>query len=147
MKLLLDENMPVSYAEHLKKKGNDVTHIKKTNESMKDSEIYKKAIKEKRFIITKDSDYDVYSDMKNYGIIKISGFVEDELLKMIYLLGLYKIDRDKYPGIVYIMRNSYFYKVIPKFSKKGKKKRPQKLKDDYFKEFTILSRLNKEAYI
>ena len=146
MKLLLDENIPVSYAERLKKKGNDVTHIKKTNESMKDSEIYKKAIKEKRFIITKDSDYHVYGDMKNYGIIKISGFVEEELLKMIYLLGLYKIDRDKYPGIIYIMRNSYFYKVIPKFSKKGKKKRPQKLKDDYFKEFTILSRLNKEVY-
>ena len=128
MKLLLDENIPINYGEELKKRGNDIKHIKKTNESIKDSEIYKIALKEKRFIVTRDSDFNVYIDMKNYGILKISGFVDKELTKIINILSNYKNDVKKNPGITYIMYNNYYYQIIPKFSKKGIRKRPHKLK-------------------
>lgn len=74
MKFLLDENVPNFYKDRLVETGyTDVIRINDFGKGLKDSEVFNIAVKEKRTIVTIDTDFFAYKKEKHYGIISISG--------------------------------------------------------------------------
>lgn len=59
MKFIIDANLPFRLAKSLKEKGYDIIHTDDLpdKERIKDNEIKKIAVNQKRIIITKDSDF------------------------------------------------------------------------------------------
>lgn len=95
MKLLLDENVPVSYIKELKKMGHDVEHINQYCKDFGDNEVLYYALKKKRMIITFDSDFCNFRKKEHYGIIKIDGKNNNPLQTLIKLLKIIKEDEIK----------------------------------------------------
>jgi predicted nuclease of predicted toxin-antitoxin system len=59
MKLLANENIPLSSSQYLAEKGYDIVHIGIIDPSITDEEVMKLAIEQKRVIITFDRDYSI----------------------------------------------------------------------------------------
>ncbi len=57
MKLLADENFPPSLASYLQRKKHNVKRIQRSLRGVSDSAVRKKALSEKRIIISFDKDY------------------------------------------------------------------------------------------
>lgn len=66
MKFLADENFPLSSYQFLKDKGWNIEHIGLTNSSISDYDVMQLSIKQKRIIITFDSDYGELVFKKGY---------------------------------------------------------------------------------
>lgn len=87
MKFLLDENVPNCYKEELKRYGfKDIKRINDFGKGLPDSEVFKIAVKEKRTIITIDTDFHDYKQLSHYGIISISGKLIDKIGIMVKAL-------------------------------------------------------------
>lgn len=85
MKLLLDENFPCGLIKDLKK-GNDVEHVLKKCKGKTDQEILAYALKNKRTILTLDSDFCGFKKREHYGIIKLSGKIKNPDIVLLELL-------------------------------------------------------------
>lgn len=99
-KLLLDENIPFSVMNQLKRAGHDTEHINRKCKGKSDKEVLEYAVKTKRIILTLDCDFYGFKKIKHYGIIKISGKLEEpekaimEVLKIFRDTGLEDIYTD-----------------------------------------------------
>ncbi len=73
MKLLLDENLPLSFVEELMKLGFSVEHVRKIGlRGKSDQEIARYALQQKAVIITKDVEFGsfvLYPKGSHYGVI------------------------------------------------------------------------------
>lgn len=86
MRVLLDENVPNGISFVLKKAGHDVEHINRNCKGMKDAEVLEFAFKNRRIIITFDSDFCKFKKKNHYGIIKVNGKLakpEEPLLELL----------------------------------------------------------------
>ena len=73
MKVLVDENIPLTSVRRLRQMGHDVLDIRgTTNEGISDEVLFKKACDEKRLLITTDRDFASFRDGKHYGILIIA---------------------------------------------------------------------------
>lgn len=93
MKFLLDENVPNMYKEKLLK--NELKDIKRINDfgkGISDIEVFETAIKENRTIITIDTDFHAFKKESHFGIISLSGKLNNPIEKMIQALKQIKKD-------------------------------------------------------
>lgn len=100
MKLLLDENVPVSFKKILARVGFDVEHVLYVKEckSKTDIEILEYARKKELTIVTFDLDFCHLKINEHCGIIKIDSRIKNKEEALIELINLYKNDdlKDKY---------------------------------------------------
>lgn len=118
MNFLLDENITSSVKDFLKKHQFNTKVITSKLKGISDKEVFELAFKEKRCIITKDSDFEEFMKVDHYGIIRISGIFinfENILLKV---LKKYNAE-DLMNTYLFIRKDSYDH-VTKKYSKKGK---------------------------
>lgn len=67
--ILLDENIPFAFIDFFEKRNCSVEHIKKIGKSgIKNGEVYKYAEKGKRWIVTRDADFQNYFKYHKYEI-------------------------------------------------------------------------------
>lgn len=116
MKLLLDENIPISLKKLLKESGYDVEHINDNKKGMKDKEVFKYAVDNKQCIITYDIDYKELRKQPHYGIIKIEQIAEHHQQILLKIIEKYK-NEDLKDIYIYIGK-SKVYKEIKKYTKK-----------------------------
>lgn len=119
MKLLLDENVPIDIIGDLKRAGHDVEHAKKNCRQMPDSEVLEYAFKNKRLIISFDSDFCNLKKREHYGIIKVNGKIKEPANAIVELLKREK-NKDK-KNIYYQIDLKKVSKVEKVYSKKHKK--------------------------
>ncbi len=99
MKFLLDENIPNSYKKELEKSGyKDIKRINDFNKGITDKEVFNYALKERRTIITNDTDFYEWKKDKHYGIISLSGKLENPIQSMIQAIKQIKND-DRFKNV------------------------------------------------
>ena len=87
MKILLDENVPNGYKDELIKNGiNDIRRINDFGKGLPDKEVFNIAVQEERTIITIDTDFHSFKKDNHYGIISLSGRLNDPIGKTIKAL-------------------------------------------------------------
>lgn len=118
MKFLLDEHIPVSVKDFLKKHHYNAKIITSKLKGLSDKEVFDLAFKEKRCIITKDSDFEEFMKYEHYGIIRISGIFCDFENTLLKIISKYKIE-DLIDVYLFIRKDSYDY-ITKKYSNKGK---------------------------
>ncbi len=73
MRILVDENIPLTTVEKLRSLGHDVVDIRGTDEEgLSDELIWNKAVSDNRLFITTDKGFVNYRDKKHYGILIIT---------------------------------------------------------------------------
>jgi predicted nuclease of predicted toxin-antitoxin system len=73
MDILVDENIPLTSVQELRRMGHDVLDIRGTAEQgISDELLWNKACQEKRLLITTDRGFAHYRDRKHYGILIVS---------------------------------------------------------------------------
>lgn len=72
MKLLADENFPPSLISYLQKKWHDIKRIQRSARGISDINVYEKAVKENRIIITFDKDF--LTKSKDYALSSVMIF-------------------------------------------------------------------------
>lgn len=93
MKFLLDENIPNSYKIELEKFGyKDIKRINDFKKGITDKEVFDYAQKEKRIIITIDTDFYEWKKEKHFGIISLSGKLKTPVETMIQAIKQIKKD-------------------------------------------------------
>ena len=93
MKFLLDENIPNSYKIKLEKFGyKDIKRIDDFKKGITDKEVFDYAQKEKRIIITIDTDFYEWKKEKHFGIISLSGKLKTPVETMIQAIKQIKKD-------------------------------------------------------
>lgn len=118
MKILLDENVPQDIIKVLKKAGHDVEHINYKCKGMKDADVLEYAYKNKRTIISIDSDFCQFKIREHYGIIKVSGKLSEFDKPLLQLLQLIKGTSVK--NVYYQINENGAFKEIKKYGKKRK---------------------------
>ena len=118
MKVLLDENVPQGIIKVLKKAGHDVEHINYKCKGMKDEDVLEYAYKNKRTIISIDSDFCQFKIREHYGIIKVSGKLPELDKPLLQLLQLIKGTSTK--NVYYQINENGAFKEIKKYGKKRK---------------------------
>jgi len=72
MKILVDENIPLTTVQALRDQGHDVLDIRGTkNEGIKNSSLWKLTQNEHRLFITTDKGFTEYRDTEHFGILII----------------------------------------------------------------------------
>ena len=93
MKFLLDKNIPNSYKIELEKFGyKDIKRINDFKKGITDKEVFDYAQKEKRIIITIDTDFYEWKKEKHFGIISLSGKLKTPVETMIQAIKQIKKD-------------------------------------------------------
>ena len=126
MSFLLDENVPAKFQELLKNNGYKVEHINSKHKGMIDKEVLAYAYKNKQIIISQDFDFCQLRQREHWGIIKISGKIEnplDILLKLLKHLNGQPL-KDVY---VQVDKNKIFKEIKVYSKKKHKFKHYQKI--------------------
>lgn len=118
MKLLLDENVPVDIISNLKRAGHDVEHVNKKCKGLSDNEVLEYAKKNKRTIISFDSDFCNLRKREHYGIIKVDGKIKNPVTLIIELLKQFK-DKD-IKNIYFQINEKSVFKEEKKYGKKHK---------------------------
>lgn len=73
MRVLVDENIPLTTVEQLRRLGHDVADIRGTpEEGMSDEFLWSKAQQENRLLITTDRGFALYRDKDHCGILIVS---------------------------------------------------------------------------
>ena len=73
MKVLVDENIPLTSVRELRQMGHDVLDIRgTTDEGISDEVLFERACKEGRLLITTDRDFASFRDREHYGILIIA---------------------------------------------------------------------------
>lgn len=119
MKLLLDENIPVSIKKTLLANGYNVEHANQNLKGKKDREVFEYAVKNKQCIITYDIDFKEMKKEPHYGIIKIDQITDNYQQKLLKIL-----EECKQEGLqdVYIyLGRTKLYKEVKKYTKKKHK--------------------------
>lgn len=86
MKLLLDEDVPNEFIKDLKRVGHDVEHINNKCKGMTDIQVMNYAYQHKRTIISLDADFCNLKKREHYGIIKLSGKINNTIEVLLELL-------------------------------------------------------------
>lgn len=80
MKFLLDENVPNSYKEKMKRLGyENIKRINDFGKGLSDIEVFQIAQSEERTIITIDTDFNEWKKENHYGIISLSGKLKEPI--------------------------------------------------------------------
>lgn len=83
MKFLLDENVPNSYKNQMKKLGyTDIKRINDFGKGMKDKEVFELSVNEERTIVSRDTDFFEWKKEKHFGIVSLSGKLENPIETM-----------------------------------------------------------------
>lgn len=78
LKILLDENVPVSIKEGLRRKGyDDVITIGESYSGISDDEVIELATKEGRLLITQDNDFKKLKSKNRFGVLQFSSNIDD----------------------------------------------------------------------
>ena len=120
MKLLLDENVPIDIIGDLKRAGHDVEHAIRNCKQMPDDQILEYALKNKRTIISFDSDFCKLRKREHYGIIKVNGKIENPVTAIIELLNIIKSKHREIKNLYFQINTNTAYKEEKKFGKKHK---------------------------
>jgi predicted nuclease of predicted toxin-antitoxin system len=73
MRVLVDENIPLTSVQELRRSGHDVLDIRgTTDEGISDELLLKRACEEGRLLITTDRDFASFRDREHYGILIIA---------------------------------------------------------------------------
>ncbi len=99
MKLLLDENVPISLVNTLKRAGNDVEHVGQKCRGFTDVQVLEYAFNNKRTIISFDSDFCTFKKREHYGIIKVNGKLTNPGDAILELIG--KINKKEVENMYY----------------------------------------------
>ena len=118
MKLLLDENVPLNIKDDLKRAGHDVEHANRKCKGMSDSEILEYALRNKRIIVSFDSDFCNLRKRENHGIIKVNGKIKEPVIPLIELLK--KIKNQDVKDIYYQIDINSVFEEKKKFGKRNK---------------------------
>ena len=120
MKFLLDENVPNFYKNELEKYGyTDIKRINDFGKGLPDNKVFEIAVKEKRILITIDTDFHAFKKELHYGIISLSG----KLINPIYAVAttLKQLERDTTLS-EYIFKNA-FVRITGQYFEIGYKKK------------------------
>ena len=84
--ILLDENIPFDFIVFFEKAGYNVEHLKKIGKTgIKNGEVYNYAENDKRWIVTRDADFQSYFKFRKYNIGGIL-LIKTTLTNKAYLL-------------------------------------------------------------
>lgn len=107
MKILVDENIPLTTVRDLRLKGFDVLDIRGTAEQgITDEVLWKKAQREKRLFITTDKGFSIHRDEKHHGIL-IVRLKQPTRLKIHQrvMQALTKYSQEQWHGLMVVMRD------------------------------------------
>lgn len=83
MRFLLDENVPNSYKNQMKKLGyENIKRINDFGKGMKDKEVFELSVKEHRTIISIDTDFFEWKKEPHFGIVSLSGKLKNPIETM-----------------------------------------------------------------
>lgn len=122
MKFLLDENVPNMYKKELEKYGyRDIKRINDFGKGLPDEEVFNVAVREKRTIITIDTDFHNFKKQSHCGIISISGKLVKPIDLIVSTLQQMKKDMtiNKYIFDDTFIRITWQYFIVG-YKKKGK---------------------------
>lgn len=119
MKFLLDENIPTTIKKILSNNGYDVEHTNQKLKGKTDREVFDYAVKNKRCIITYDSDFNDFKEKKHYGIIKIEQISTNHQQKLLNVIK--EEEKSRIEDIYIYIGRAKIYKEIKKYAKKSKK--------------------------
>jgi predicted nuclease of predicted toxin-antitoxin system len=109
MKILVDENIPATTVNKLRKQGNDVLDIRGTeDQGMCDLDLLKKAIEQKRLFITTDKGFAEHRDKQHYGIliIRLKQPSRNKIDQRIFQ-AMRRYQASQWPGLMVVMRDAF----------------------------------------
>jgi len=107
MKVLVDENIPLTSVQELHRMGHDVLDIRGTpDEGMSDELLLKRACKEGRLLITTDRDFATFRDRKHFGILIITlRRPNRQKLNKRVVEAMKQFSAGQWPGLLVVMRD------------------------------------------
>ena len=109
MRILVDENIPVTTVTELREQGNDVLDIRGTIEQgMADQELWQKAVQEQRLLITTDKGFAEHREERHYGLLIIRLKQPSRIkIHQRVLQALRRYAANQWPGLMVVMRDSF----------------------------------------
>jgi predicted nuclease of predicted toxin-antitoxin system len=109
MKILVDENIPATTVTELREQGYDTLDVRGTNEQgMSDKELWQKAVRQKRLLITTDKGFSEHRDEQHYGILIIRLKQPSRIkIHQRILQALKRFTTDQWPGLMVVMRDTF----------------------------------------
>jgi predicted nuclease of predicted toxin-antitoxin system len=107
MKVLVDENIPLTSVQELRQMGHDVLDIRGTPvEGMSDELLLKRACEEGRLLITTDRDFASFRDMEHFGILIITLRKPNrQKINKRVIEAMEQFSKDQWPGLLVVMRD------------------------------------------
>jgi len=107
MKVLVDENIPLTSVQRLRQVGHDVLDIRgTTDEGMSDELLLKRAYEEGRLLITTDRDFASFRDREHYGILIIALRKPNrQKINKHVIEAMEQFPEDQWPGLLVVMRD------------------------------------------
>jgi predicted nuclease of predicted toxin-antitoxin system len=107
MKVLVDENIPLTSVQELRRMGHDILDIRGTpDEGMSDELLLKRAYEEGRLLITTDRDFASFRDREHYGILIITLRKPNrQKINKRVTEAMEQISEDRWPGLLVVMRD------------------------------------------
>lgn len=107
MKILVDENIPLTGVRELRRMGHDVLDIRGTpDEGMSDELLLKRACKEVRLLITTDRDFASFRDREHYGILIIALRKPNrQKINKRVIEAMEQFSEDQWPRLLVVMRD------------------------------------------
>ena len=109
MKILVDENIPATTVAGLRKQGHDVSDIRGTSDQgMTDADLWQKAMREKRLLITTDKGFAEHRDERHYGllIIRLKQPSRAKIHQRVFQ-ALKHHSANQWPGLMVVMRDTF----------------------------------------
>lgn len=109
MKILVDENIPAITSAHLKEQGHDVEDIRGTShQGMDDRELWRKALRERRLLITTDKGFTEHRNEAHFGllIIRLRQPSRTKIHQRV-LQALRRYPPYQWPGLMVVMRDTF----------------------------------------
>ena len=109
MKILVDENIPATTVSALREQGHDILDIRGTSDQgMADLELWQKALREKRLLITTDKGFAEHRDERHYGllIIRLKQPSRAKIHQHV-LQALKRFPASQWPGLMVVMRDTF----------------------------------------
>lgn len=109
MKILVDENIPATTVTDLREQGHDILDIRGTSDQgMSDQELWQKAVREKRLLITTDKGFVEHRDDRHYGllIIRLKQPSRVKIHQRVFQ-ALKHYPANQWPGLMVVMRDTF----------------------------------------
>lgn len=107
MKVLVDENIPLTSILELRRMGHEVLDIRGTpDEGVSDELLLKRACEEGRLLITTDRDFASFRDREHYGILIITLRKPNrQKINKRVVEAVEQFSVDQWPGLLVVMRD------------------------------------------